>query len=126
MPDRAGRHAAVVILAGWCMIFAGVSLAAASTARAQEGGPTKHFSVDNPAELSDADAEDIYRRLTAPLRKGYGLSDHPVARAYQSWSRYNTAPSSTIMPTDRPGRMAPSRRPASCRPAASSPRTLLR
>jgi hypothetical protein len=92
MPDRAGRHAAVVILAGWCMIFAGVSLAAASTARAQEGGPTKHFSVDNPAELSDADAEDIYRRLTAPLRKGYGLSDHPVARAYQSWSRYNTAP----------------------------------
>jgi hypothetical protein len=74
------------------MIFAGVSLAAASTARAQEGGPTKHFSVDNPAELSDADAEDIYRRLTAPLRKGYGLSDHPVARAYQSWSRYNTAP----------------------------------
>lgn len=92
MPDRAGHHAAAVILAGWCMIFAGVSLVAASAVRAQEGGPTKHFSVDNPAELSDADAEDIYRRLTAPLRKGYGLSDHPVARAYQSWSRYNTAP----------------------------------
>ncbi len=92
MPDRTRPPGAARLLAGGCAIMAMVLLAAAQPGRAQEGGPTKHFSVDNPAELSDADAEDIYRRLTAPLHKGYGLSNHPVARAYQSWSRYNTAP----------------------------------
>ena len=92
MPDRAGHHATAMILAGCIVVFALALVAMARDARAQDSGPTKHFSVGNPAELSDADAEDIYRRLSGPLRKGYRLSDHPVARAYQSWSRFNTAP----------------------------------
>ena len=92
MPDRAGRHATAVLLAGSVVVLALAIGALAGQARAQESGPTKHFTVGNPADLSDADAEDIYRRLSTPLRKGYRLSNHPVARAYQSWSRYNTAP----------------------------------
>lgn len=92
MPERAGHHTACMLLAGSVVVFALAVFAAANSARAQQGAPTKHFSVSNPADLSDADAEDIYRRMSAPLKKGYLLSNHPVARAYQSWSRFNTTP----------------------------------
>ena len=91
MPDRAGRHATALLLAGR-FVFALALVAMSRDAMAQDSAPTKHFSVGNPAELSDADAENIYRRLAGPLKKGYRLSSHPVARAYQSWSRFNTAP----------------------------------
>jgi hypothetical protein len=92
MPDRGGRSASAMFLAGSAVVLGLALLVVAGPARAQDSGPTKHFSVGNPAELSDADAEDIYRRLSGPLKKGYLLSNHPVARAYQSWSRFNTAP----------------------------------
>ncbi len=91
MPDRAGRHATALLLAGR-FVFALALVAMSRDAMAQDSAPTKHFSVGNPAELSDADAENIYRRLAGPLKKGYRLSNHPVARAYRSWSRFNTAP----------------------------------
>ena len=91
MPDRAGRHATALLLAV-SIVFALAPVAISGDVKAQDSGPTKHFSVGNPAELSDADAENIYRRLAGPLEKGYLLSNHPVARAYQSWSRFNTAP----------------------------------
>ena len=91
MPDRAGRHATALLLAGR-FVFALALVAMSRDAMAQDSAPTKHFSVGNPAELSDADAENIYRRLAGPLKKGYRLSSHPVARAYRSWSRFNTAP----------------------------------
>jgi hypothetical protein len=91
MPDRAGRHAAAMLLAVR-FVFALALVAVSGDVKAQDSAPTKHFSVGNPAELSDADAENIYRRLAGPLKKGYRLSSHPVARAYQSWSRFNTAP----------------------------------
>jgi hypothetical protein len=91
MPDRAGRHAAAMLLAVR-FVFALALVAMSGDVKAQDSAPTKHFSVGNPAELSDADAENIYRRLAGPLKKGYRLSNHPVARAYRSWSRFNTAP----------------------------------
>lgn len=59
---------------------------------ARESGPAEHFAVGDPAELSDADAEHIYRRLTDDLRNGYRLSGHPVAGAYQAWPRFNRSP----------------------------------
>lgn len=92
MPERAGHQAAVMVLAGSFVVIALAVFATANHARAQEGAPTKHFSVSNPAELSDADAEDIYRRMSAPLKKGYLLSNHSVAQTYQSWSRFNAVP----------------------------------
>ena len=91
MPDRAGRHATALLLAVR-FVFALALVAMSGDVKAQDSAPTKHFSVGNPAELSDADAENIYRRLAGPLKKGYRLSNHPVARAYRSWSRFNTAP----------------------------------
>ena len=90
MSDR-DRRLSILRLMG-CAMFAVVLAIAALPADAQDAGPTKHFTLDNPAELSDADAEDIYRRLDGALAKGYRLSDDPVARAYQTWSRFNTAP----------------------------------
>jgi hypothetical protein len=91
MPDRAGRHATAMLLTVR-FVFALALVAMSRDAMAQDSAPTKHFSVGNLAELSDADAENIYRRLAGPLKKGYRLSNHPVARAYRSWSRFNTAP----------------------------------
>lgn len=90
MSDRDRRLSILRLMAG--SLSAVVMAIAALSADAQEGGPTKHFTLDNPAELSDADAEDIYRRLDSALAKGYRLSNDPVARAYQNWSRFNTAP----------------------------------
>jgi hypothetical protein len=92
MPDRAGRHATAMLLTVRFVVFALALVAMSRDVKAQDSGPTKHFSVGNPAELSDADAENIYRRLSGPLKKGYRLSNHPVARAYQSWPRFNTVP----------------------------------
>ena len=90
MSDRNRRPFSLRLMTG--SLFTLALAIAAPPAGAQEAGPTKHFTLDNPAELSDADAEDIYRRLDGALAKGYRLSDDPVARAYQSWPRYNTAP----------------------------------
>jgi len=92
MPDFA-RHLFISwLVAGLPLILAVIVCLSGKAAQAQESGPTKHFSVGDPAELSDADAEDIYRRLAGALAKGYRLSEDSVTRAYQSWSRFNTAP----------------------------------
>jgi len=58
----------------------------------QESVPTRHFTLANPAELTDADAEKIYKRISNELVRGYQLSDHPAARSYQRWRRFNRAP----------------------------------
>ena len=65
---------------------------AGGSAAAQEGGPTKHFTLENPAELDDADAGAVYRRLMDELVMGYRLSGDPVSEAYPRWRRYNAAP----------------------------------
>lgn len=58
----------------------------------QESVPTRHFIVPNPAELTDADAEEIYQRISDKLVRGYQLSNHPAARSYQRWRRFDRAP----------------------------------
>jgi hypothetical protein len=66
-----------------------------SRARAQESdplaGPKAHFKVDNPAALTDSEAQDIYERIRNDLVRGYGLSGESAA-AYVRWRRYNTSP----------------------------------
>ncbi len=92
IPDLPGWLSTARLVIGCLAIFLLAAEAAGGDAKAEGGGPREHFSVDNPAELSDAEAEAIYRRLSEAMRNGYRLSDHPVAWAYQSWSRFNTAP----------------------------------
>jgi hypothetical protein len=54
--------------------------------------PTRHFRVERPAELADADALSIYDRILDAMVAGYVKSKDPTAAAYRTWRRYNTAP----------------------------------
>ena len=53
---------------------------------------TRHFRVDRPADLSDADAMAIYDRILDAMVAGYGLSNDSVARKYRHWRLFNKAP----------------------------------
>jgi class 3 adenylate cyclase len=54
--------------------------------------PTRHFKVERPAELADADALTIYDRIVQNMVAAYKKSGNPHAEAYRSWRRYNTTP----------------------------------
>jgi class 3 adenylate cyclase len=54
--------------------------------------PTRHFRVERPADLADADALSIYDRILDAMVAGYVKSKNPTAAAYRTWRRYNTAP----------------------------------
>lgn len=54
--------------------------------------PKTHFKVRDPANLSDAEAAEIYETVARQLHAAYSLSKHPAAASYQRWRRYNTAP----------------------------------
>ncbi len=88
----AGFLGAIALALSGLAAGAVVAGAAVAGAEAEEDVPTAHFSVPNPATLSDADAETIYRRLSGVLEKGYRVSKHPVARSYQGWARFNRTP----------------------------------
>jgi hypothetical protein len=54
--------------------------------------PRRHFRTRRPARLAPSEAEEMYRQLADALRTGYALADHPVARDYRGWRRFNSAP----------------------------------
>ncbi len=54
--------------------------------------PRRHFRVRRPAKLAPEEAESIYRGLIDELIAGYAAAEHPAARDYRNWPRYNTAP----------------------------------
>ncbi len=54
--------------------------------------PRRHFRIRRPARLAPAEAEEIYRQLIDELVAGYAPTDHPAARDYRGWRRYNSAP----------------------------------
>ena len=54
--------------------------------------PRRHFRLRNAADLSADEASEVYAIVNDALRAGYGHSGLAIARAYQGWQRYNTAP----------------------------------
>ncbi len=54
--------------------------------------PTRHFKVERPAELADADALTIYDRIARDMVTAYRKSGNPYAGIYRTWRRYNTTP----------------------------------
>lgn len=54
--------------------------------------PTKHFRVDRPADLDDADALTIYQRIRDDMAEGYARSGFEEAAEYLHWRQFNTAP----------------------------------
>lgn len=69
-----------------------LSMAVSVHAWGQENVPTGHFTVPDPAALTDTDAEAIYQRLLDDMVRGYQLSNQPVARSYLHWRRFNRTP----------------------------------
>lgn len=52
----------------------------------------RHMRVDNPASLSNAEAEDIYQKIAADLQASFEQSHVDEIIGYQDWRRYNSAP----------------------------------
>lgn len=52
----------------------------------------QHITIDDPADLTPEQAEQLYSGLRETLRKDYRLAAYGKARDYQSWRRYNTTP----------------------------------
>ncbi len=64
----------------------------ASSGLPQIARPTRHFRVDRPADLADADALTIYDRIRADMLAVYRKSGNPLAADFQTWRRYNVTP----------------------------------
>jgi class 3 adenylate cyclase len=54
--------------------------------------PTRHFKVQNPADLSPSDAYTIYDRIAESMAAIYRKSGDSRAAVYQTWRRYNVTP----------------------------------
>jgi len=81
-------------------ICLGLVLALAAAAWGQDSGsgdgspasPKRHFRIERPADLSDADALSIYAQILDDLVAGYRLSGDPTAIAYRKWRRHSRFP----------------------------------
>lgn len=83
---------AVAALASGLLGFALPAAAADGQANEGEAPPPRHFRVEQPAKLGNADAEDIYRRILDKMVAGYALSGDRTATRYRTWRRVNAAP----------------------------------
>lgn len=54
--------------------------------------PRRHFRIQNPANLTAAEAAAIYRDLAGDLAAIYDRSGDPVSSGYQTWLPFNSAP----------------------------------
>ena len=54
--------------------------------------PTRHFRVERPADLADADALTIYDRIRVDMVAFYSRSGNPYAEDFHTWRRYNVTP----------------------------------
>ena len=54
--------------------------------------PTRHFTVERPADLTRQDALSIYDRIRRDMAAVYAMSGENGTSDYQSWRRYNRFP----------------------------------
>lgn len=55
-----------------------------------------HFRVADPANVSAAEAESVYRTLSPEMGERYALSGIAAAQEYLGWTRYSTAPYKSV------------------------------
>ncbi len=63
-----------------------------STISGEAANPRRHYRLRDPEPLDPERALEIYAIVRGAMRVGYALSGSQVARDYQSWRRYNSAP----------------------------------
>jgi len=68
------------------------SVESTADSRGPEQAPRRHFRIERPASLGDAEALSIYDWLREEMVAGYRLSRNPAAAAYVTWQSYNKAP----------------------------------
>jgi len=61
-------------------------------AHGQETVESGHVAVENPATLSQSEANKIYDEIRGRMARGYELAGLSIIEKYQSWKRYNSAP----------------------------------
>ena len=83
-PSYAGDQALLLAQAETDVEMSAISGDAAS--------PRRHFRLRDPKFLDAERAAEIYAIASAAMAVGYPLSGSPVARDYQNWRRYNSAP----------------------------------
>ena len=66
--------------------------ALAQTQPLKGGAPEAHFTLPDPADLSDEDAERTYQQILPSMADAYDMSDLPAADGYWNWPRYNRVP----------------------------------
>jgi len=54
--------------------------------------PTRHFKIEDPAELKPDDARNIYNGIVGEMAGGYAQSGDPAAKKYRKWRRFNSSP----------------------------------
>ena len=69
-----------------------ICLAAPPLPAQESAKPKRHFRVERPADLTDADALTIYTQILDEIVAGYALSRDPTASNYRNWRRFNKAP----------------------------------
>ena len=95
---RVAAGAAVLIavvsggLAAWLWVTKMEPESEESGAFPEIARPTRHFKVERPAELADADALTIYDRIVQDMVAAYKKSGSPYAEDYRTWRHYNTSP----------------------------------
>lgn len=90
MPERSIFS---TILRGTSLILVPMVLVATQSPKAQDSTvPEEHFSVETPAVLSPAEANEIYDRVIDDMVGAYTLSQDPSAASYRRWRLYNSAP----------------------------------
>lgn len=73
-------------------IFAAAFTLTAGQSIANTITPNQHFKIEDPAEVSDDQAEQFYQRISNRMKNGYALADYTAAKNYQRWQRFNPAP----------------------------------
>ncbi len=68
------------------------ALAQDQTAQAELSQPTRHFRVEQPANLTGQDAMTIYARILDDLTQGYAVSGDASSKSYRGWRKYNRVP----------------------------------
>ncbi len=63
-----------------------------STISGEPASPRRHYRLRDPKPLDPERAEEIYGIARPAMAAGYPLSGLAVARDYQDWRRYNSAP----------------------------------
>jgi len=54
--------------------------------------PKRHFKIEKPGRLNQAEALSVYENVREQMAKGYGSSGDAAAKAFTGWRRFNTAP----------------------------------